>query len=334
MRARRLFASPGPTLEIREIELPEPGPGQVLVGVTHSYVSAGSEMNFFRINPPGSKAEARPLGYMTVGRIEYVGDGVSTFKVGDRVLTAGFHGDTHLVDLHDQGHTDWYIEPLDDAIPDRTAGFVILGDVALHGVRRAQLQIDESVAVFGAGLIGQLTIQFARMSGAYPIIAVDLFDRRLEQARVSGATHVVNARETDPVQAIRDITGGAGAETLFHCTPTPSVLQTLLRAAAERGTIVLSGSAPGIAEIGLQVELLRRELTILANYESGLTAPHPYWPWTRQRNRRACLRMLKSGELKLDHLVSHVVPAEQAQAMFEMMAAGGDDWMGVAFTWQ
>ncbi len=334
MRARRLFASPGPTLEIREIELPEPGPGQVLVRVTHSYVSAGSEMNFFRVNPPGSQAEARPLGYMTVGRVEYVGEEVNGFKVGDRVLTSGLHGDRHLVDPHDQGHTDWYIERLDDAVPDRVAGFVILGDVALHGVRRAGLQIDESVAVFGAGLIGQLTIQFARLSGAYPVIAVDMFDRRLELARLSGATHVVNARETDPVQAVRDITGGAGAETLFHCTPTPSVLQTLLSAAAERGVIVLSGSAPGTAEIGLQVELLRRELTIVANYEAGLTTPHPYWPWTRQRNRRACLRMLQSGELKLDPLVSHVVPAEQAQAMFEMMGRGGDDWMGVAFTWE
>jgi threonine dehydrogenase-like Zn-dependent dehydrogenase len=135
------------------------------------------------------------------------------------------------------------------------------------------------------------------------------------------------------VQAIRDITGGAGAETLFHCTAVASMLQMIMESAAERGTIVLTGSAPGKAEIGLQVELMRNELTIIGIYESNLTAPHPYWPWTRQRNRRACLRLLKSGELRLDHLISHVVPYTEAQAMVDMMARGGDDWMGIVFTW-
>ncbi len=334
MQARRLFASPGPRLEIRTVDIPNPGPGQILVRVTHSQVSAGTEMNYFRQNPPGSGAAAEPIGYMAVGRIAALGPDVAGFSVGERVLTAGHHGDAWLVDLNDRGHTAWYIEKLPDDVSDVEAGFATLGDIALHGVRRAGLQIDESVAVFGVGLIGQLTVQFARLSGAYPIIAVDLYDSRLDKARQSGATHVVNASREDPVAAIRRITGGAGAETLFHCTPVASILQTIMEAAAERAVIILSGSAPGTAEIGLQVELLRRELSIIGNYEAGLTVPHAYWPWTRQRNRRACLRLLQAGELRLDHLISHVVPATEAQAMFEHMARGGDDWLGVVFTWE
>lgn len=333
MQTKRLFASPGPRLSVVEVETPEPGPGQLLVRVSHSHVSAGSEMNYFRHNPPGSGGQPAPIGYMTVGRIVQVGPGVAGYTVGERVLTAGYHGDYWLVNLNDTGPTAWYIEKLDDAIPSHTAGFVILGDVALHGVRRAQLQIDESVAVYGAGLIGQLTIQLARLSGAYPIIAIDLFDKRLDLARSSGATHVVNASRDNPVEAIRAITDGAGAETLFHCTPIANMLQGIMEAAADRGVIILSGSAPGKAEIGLQVELLRRELSIIGNYETHMTMPHPYWPWTRQRNRRACLRMLKSGDLRLDNLVTHVRPYTEAQAMFELMARGGDDWMGVVFTW-
>ena len=216
---------------------------------------------------------------------------------------------------------------------DEEAGFVVLGDVALHGVRRAALQIDESVAVFGCGIVGQLTIQLARVAGAHPIVAVDLFASRLDKARQSGATHLVNASATDPVRAIREITGGRGAETVFHCAPIASVLQTAMEAAAERGKVVLTASAPGIAEIGLQVELLRHELTILGVYEIGIDQPHGYWPWTRSRNRRACLRLLASGELRLRHLITHVVPYTEAEAMFRMMARGGDDWMGIVFTW-
>jgi threonine dehydrogenase-like Zn-dependent dehydrogenase len=334
-RKRLIFRSDFGVEEER-FETPKPGPDQILVRVARSQVSAGSEMNFYRLNPPDGPLQRRPLGYMTVGRVEHVGPGVTEFAPGDRVLTCGHHGSHWLVDLSDSGADQAdgnYIQKLGDGVSDDEAGFVVLGDVALHGVRRAALQIDESVVVFGCGIVGQLTIQLARIAGAYPIIAVDLFDSRLDLAKLSGATHVVNATTIDAVAAIKEITGGHGGESVFHCAPVAGVLQTAMEAAAERGKIVLTASAPGKAEIGLQVELLRHELTILGVYEIGIDQPHGYWPWTRARNRRACLRLLASGQMRFDHLISHVVPPSEAEAMFRMMARGGDDWMGIVFTW-
>lgn len=333
---RRLIFRSDFGVEEEQFDIPTPGPKQVLVRVSRSQISAGSEMNFYRLNPPDGPLKRQPLGYMTVGHVEQVGDGVTGFAPGDRVLSCGFHGSHWLVDLSDDGpdRADGdYVEHLPEGISPNEAGFVILGDVALHGIRRAALQIDETVAVFGCGIVGQLTIQLARVAGAYPIIAVDLFDSRLELARLSGATHVVNAGTTDAVAAIKEITGGCGAESVFHCAPVASILQTTMEAAAERGKVVLTASAPGKAEIGLQVELLRHELTILGVYEIGIDQPHGYWPWSRPRNRRACLRLLASGQLRLDHLISHVVPPSEAEAMFRMMARGGDDWMGIVFDW-
>jgi threonine dehydrogenase-like Zn-dependent dehydrogenase len=323
-------------VEIEREPLPTLEPRQVLVQVTRSHVSAGSEMNFFRLNPPGGPLQRRPLGYMTVGRVARVGSAVTEFAPGDRVLTCGLHGSHWVVDLSRDGPDrtdDDYIQKLDDGVTDDEAGFVVLADVALHGIRRAALQIDESVVVFGCGIVGQQTIQLARIAGAHPIIAVDLVAGRLELATVSGATHTVNGAEVDPVAAIMAITGGRGAEAVFHCAPVASVLQSAMEAAAERGKVVLTASAPGKAEIGLQVELLRRELTILGVYEIGIEEPHGYWPWTRARNRRACLRLLAAGQLRFDHLISHVVPPSEAEAMFRMMARGGDDWMGIVFDW-
>jgi threonine dehydrogenase-like Zn-dependent dehydrogenase len=339
-RGVRLIFRSDLRVEEERYDLPEPGPRQVLVRVARSHVSAGSEMNFYRLNPPDGPLKRTPLGYMTVGRVERVGPGVTEVAPRDRVLTCGYHGSHWLVDLTDTGADQAngnYLEKLGDGVSDDEAGFVVLGDVALHGVRRAGLQIDESVVVFGCGIVGQLTIQLARVAGAHPIIAVDLFDSRLEKARLSGATHVVNAAAIDGDQrapaAIREITGGRGGETVFHCAPVAGVLQTAMEAAAERGKVVLTASAPGTAEIGLQVELLRHELTILGVYEIGIDQPHGYWPWTRARNRRACLRLLAAGELRLDHLVTHVVPSTKAEEMFRMMARGGDDWLGIVFTW-
>jgi threonine dehydrogenase-like Zn-dependent dehydrogenase len=333
---RRLIFRSDFGVEEERFDVPEPGPRHVLVRVNRSQVSAGSEMNFYRLNPVDGSLKRTPLGYMTVGRVERVGDAVTEFAPGERVLTCGHHGSHWVVDLTDDGPDQTngnYIERLGDGVSDNEAGFVVLGDVALHGVRRAALQIDESVVVFGCGIVGQFTIQLARIAGAYPIIGVDLFASRLELATLSGATHVVNAAATDAVAAIKDLTSGRGAESIFHCAPVASVLQTAMEAAAERGKVILTASAPGIAQIGLQVELLRHELTILGVYEIGIDKPHGYWPWTRARNRRACLRLLTTGQMRFDHLISHVVPPSEAEAMFRMMARGGDDWMGIVFTW-
>jgi len=333
--ARLLFHSDY-RIEAIPVDIPVPGRNQVLLRVSQSQVSAGSEMNFFRHNPPDGPATSAHLGYMTVGRVEAVGEGVTAYSPGDRVLSCGFHGSHWLATLDDAGEPingTNSIQKVGEELTDVEIGFTVLGDVALHGVRRAAPQIDESVVVFGCGIVGQLTIQLARIAGCYPIIAIDLFDSRLEKATISGATHTINASQTDPVKAIMEITNGVGGEIVFHCTPIAAMLQTTMEAAAERGKVILTGSAPGTAEIGLQVELMRRELSIIGNYEIGIDKPHGYWRWTRSRNRLACLRLLTSGEMSFDHLISHVVPYTEAQGMFEIMRNGGDDWLGVAFDW-
>jgi L-iditol 2-dehydrogenase len=330
-----MFA-PGPRVEVEEFDVDEPGPHQILVQIARTQVSAGSEMNFIRHGPAGyglppDSAERVSIGYMAVGRIAAIGADVMGYSVGERVLTGGTHGSYWLVDLDNPNVN---LEKVPDGVTDDAAGFAVLGDVALHGVRRAALQIDESVAVFGMGMVGQLTLQLARLSGAHPLIAVDVADRRLEKARQCGATHVINAARDDTVRAIRAITDGAGAETIFHCTQVAGILQNLLESAGDRGTIVLTGSAPGVAQIGLQAELLRHELNIIGIYESAMNQPHAYWPWTRSRNRRACLRLMSEGHLDVDRLITHRAPYAQAQSVFEMMLRGNEEWLGVVFVWE
>jgi len=312
-----------------------PGPGQILVRNTRTQVSAGTEMNFFRHHPIDGPLTSGELGYMGVGRVAAVGAGITEYAPGDRVITSSTHGSHWLVTPNDPAATPMrrYIDHLPDHVSDDEAGFVVLGDIALHGIRRAQLQIDEPVVVLGCGMIGQLTIQLARIAGAWPIIALDLLDDRLDTATTSGATHVINAGDSDAVARVFQLTDGRGAGAVFHCAPVPQVLQTAMEMAAERGKVLLVGSPPGTATIGLQVELLRRELSIIGTYEIGIDEPHGYWPWSRRRNRRVCLRLLATGQLSFDHLVTHVRPAAEAEAMFRAMHDGTTPWMGVVFDW-
>jgi L-iditol 2-dehydrogenase len=330
---RLMFSSSPPRVELESFELPAPAVNQILVRNTRTQVSAGSETNFLRFGPqsyglPDGATRAN-IGYMTVGRIVAAGAGVNGFAVGDRVTTGGGHGSHSLIDVTPTA----VIDPVPDGVSDEVAGFASLGDVALHGVRRAQLQIDQSVAVFGLGIVGQLVLQLARISGAHPLIAIDLLDERLDLARKSGATHVINASRENVVERVKEITHGAGAETVFHCAQATAILQTAMECAADRGSVVLTGSPPGTATIRLKEELLRKELTLTGTYESGLNTSHVYWRWTRQRNRRACLRLMASGQLDLSHLLTHVVPASEAGATYEMILRGGTGWLGIAFKW-
>ena len=331
---RLMFSSSPPRVELESFPMPSPGPGQIVVRQTRTQVSAGSESNFLRFGPQSyGLPEGTPranIGYMAAGRVEAIGAGVTAFRVGDRVTTSAPHASHALVDVTPTAA----IEPIPDGVSDETAGFVALGDVALHGVRRAQLQIDQSVVIFGLGIVGQLVLQFARLSGAHPLIAIDLVDERLELAKKSGATHIINPTRENVVARVKEITGGAGAEAVFHCAQAAAILQTAMECAADRGTVVLTGSPPGTATVRLKEELLRKELTLSGTYEAGLNQAHAYWPWNRARNRRAFLRLLAERGLQLDHLLTHVEPAERAPDIYPLVLGGSTGWLGIVFKWE
>lgn len=332
--ARRLmFSALPPSVELEDFDAPTVNAREVLVRNTHTHVSAGSESNFLRFGPASyGLPEGLPranIGYMAVGRIIAVGRDVQGFSVGDRVTTSTPHSSHSLVEITPTAP----IDRVPDQVADEAAGFAALGDVALHAVRRAALQIDQSIAIFGLGIVGQLVLQLARTSGVYPLIAIDLIDERLELAKKSGATHTINAAREDVAQRVKAITNGTGAEVVFHCAQAAGILQTAMECAADRGSVVLTGSPPGTATIRLKEELLRKELTLTGTYESGLTQPHVYWRWTRQRNRQTCLRLMATGQLQLGHLLTHVVPVDQAPKLYEMILAGSTGWLGVVFKW-
>jgi 2-desacetyl-2-hydroxyethyl bacteriochlorophyllide A dehydrogenase len=329
--------------ELEEIDLRSPGPGELLVQNTVTHVSAGSEINGLKRSAltkgePPSGLSARP-GYAGVGTVLEVGAGVADFRPGDRVLTMTRHVSHWIVEATsaeraaaDDATT--YVEKLPDGLSDRRATFAILADVALHGIRLAALQLRESVAVYGLGGVGQLIGQFARLSGAYPVVGVDPDPDRQRAAREHWATHVIGRADGPSDEAVRGLTGG-GTQTLFQASANPKMLPEMMRAAANRGKIVIVGAAPlEEVSIGLWAELLHRELRILGSYSLQGNLSSPYWPWTRRLNRRIALDMLATGELQVDYLISHAVPYTQAPEVYGTMQAGPTSWLGVQFLWR
>ncbi|MBI1295032.1 zinc-binding dehydrogenase [bacterium] len=352
----RLLLTPAGDVEIEDFAVPDLRPDQVRVRVHTTQVSAGSEINGVRRRRAASAQEQvgfapAGLGYTAIGVVDAVGRDVDGFAEGDRVLCGGNHATHWLVTPAAAQNEaaipqEYRIEKLPPELTDEAAAFCVLGDVALHGVRKAQIQIGESVAVHGLGVIGQITVQLCRLSGAYPVIGVDLVDERMALARQSGASHTVDAAQEDVVAQIRSLTQrpwrwrgalpgldqGAGAEVQIHTTSYIGNYPILLKAAADRGRIILVGATSGSVAIESQ-ELFRRELQVTGSYQTGMIDSHPYWPWTRARNQHVILDLIRRGELKVDPLISHVVPFSEAPVLYDQMAQGGQGWMSVFFKW-
>ena len=355
-KGQRLVLTPTGQIEIEEFEVPAPASNQLLVRTRLTQVSAGSEMNGIRARrnaSPAEQAAFKPqgLGYTAIGVVEAVGSEIDQVAVGDRVLCSGNHATHWLVTPELKAGEvaipqQYSVQKLPDDLTDIEIAFCVLGDIALHGVRRAQIQIGESVAVHGLGVVGLMALQLCRLVGAHPLIGVDMVEERLELARKLGASHLVNAGSQDVVEEIQTCTQlpwrwrgalpsmpqGCGAEVQLHCTSFIGNYPTMIKAAADRGRIILVGATSGSIPIESN-ELFRREIVMTGSYQTGMSDTHPYWPWTRTRNQHVILDLIRRRELQIEPLVSHVAPYTEAPALFDRMMSGHEGWLSVFFTW-
>ncbi len=202
----------------------------------------------------------------------------------------------------------------DDVPMDRAS---MLGCAALTGfgavVNRAQVRPFQSVAVIGAGGVGLFAIQGAAFSGAFPIIAVDVLDSKLKAARTFGATDGVNsATSPNPVQAVKDITGGRGVDHAFLMVGSDAALRQGFEMLGPRGSIYVIGMAMGpLSKFNAMEFISERSLSgaMLGSTKLQLDVP-----------RYAAL--YKAGKLKLDEMVSGRYPLSRINEAIKSTADG------------
>jgi threonine dehydrogenase-like Zn-dependent dehydrogenase len=369
MSAHRIVFGEGGA-ELREYTLPALRPKEMLVRTRCSLVSVGTESTLYvsrRWNPApeGGAAGAadgtedrwdfedygsgetwdmernrRFPGYALAGDVIAAGEEVAGYAVGDRVVALHHHADLAICPA-----LPFITLRIPDGVSYEDATFCVLASVSMHALHRGELRIGEDVVVMGAGLVGLLATQLARIGGAHPVIAVDLSPRRLELARRMGADATIDPKREDLVRRVRECVGGEGAHLTIEAVGNPAVLQQCMRVCAPGARVVVMGAIVGTVTLDLYSEFVFRELTLIGSQQPrNPVVDSIYYHRTGQANRKALLDMIARGTLEVHQLITHRLSWREAPEVYRALGqaknadydGSGDvhrDLVGVIFDW-
>ncbi|NTU83430.1 MAG: zinc-binding dehydrogenase [Chloroflexales bacterium] len=335
MGAALVFAGP------RQIGFAEEGEppldaGEVRLRTLFSGISAGTELTAYRgTNPYLHKrwdsarrlfvagdevGPAYPLvgwGYEEVGEISEVGAGVGDLAVGQRVYGVWGHR-SHRVVSADYARARLLAPRADPLV----GIFSNIGAIALNGILDAQINLGETVAVFGLGVVGQLVAQLARLSGAR-VLAVDLLPVWRELARrLAGAVALDGPGAAEQIKAL---TGGRGADLCIEASGSTAALHEAIRACAYSARVVAMGFFQGEArQLFLGEEFHHSRIALVCSQISGVS-PALQHRWDRPRLTTTFMELAAEGRLELLPLVSHVRPFAEAASLFEQIDQRPDE---------
>ncbi len=318
------------------IPRPQPASGEVLVRIAFCGV-CGSDIP--RTFVKGTYRFPTVCGHEFSGVIESLGPAVEGYKPGERVVVfpllwcdscpACERGDfvqcsdyDYFGSRRDGGFAEYLTAPTRNLVrvPHdvslEAASMTEPAAVALHAVKRAGGSlVGESVVVFGAGPIGLMTAQWARMMGARQVILFDLVAEKLALAKKLGFALAMDPRDGDPVERVRQLTDGQGAEVCIEAAGVPITLCQAIDAARVGGRVVILGnpSADVTLAASLISQAMRKELDILGTWNSSFSALGNNDDW------RAVLTAVAAGAIDLDALVTHKVSIENSFDAMRMM---------------
>jgi (R,R)-butanediol dehydrogenase/meso-butanediol dehydrogenase/diacetyl reductase len=252
-------------LRFEDVPEPYPGPGQLKIRINKIGI-CGSDLQEYSNGTGMIPPEKTPLiiGHEFMGKVVDLGERVQDFKTGERVTGLGYwkcgecyfcqKGQYNLclksvfIGMNVDGcMAEYMVAPsycfykVPDTVSDDNAVLVEPLSVALHAVRLAKVGMGDSVAIVGEGTIGLSVILSARIAGASAILVVAKHPSRGEVAKALGATSVIYLKDGDPVQAIKILTHGLGADITLECAGRPDTAQLSVDLARRGGTTVIIG---------------------------------------------------------------------------------------------
>lgn len=321
-----IFEAPW-SMPLRDLPEPEAGIREVIVEVRAVGI-CGSDVHGFT----GSTGRRKPgivMGHEFAGTIQTIGEDVTGFGVGDRVVvnplvTCGTcqacrNGRENICE--NRLGIGWSVDGAFAErvrVPERNlrripstlewplASLVEPLAVALRAANLTPFALGDTVVVLGAGPIGLLCVLALRLKGAGTVIVSDLSPHRLELALRMGADHAINAQERDPVSRVRELTGGRGAQAVLEAVGVSATVEQSARMAQNGGAITWVGNAAPSVTVPMQ-EIVTRELTVRGSYGFGSEFDR-------------ALEILAAGRVDLRPLIEHVAPLQDGERLITALA--------------
>lgn len=341
MKARQAVITEPFKTAVREVDLPEPGPNQVLVRTAASFVSPGTELAVYTgthqwlkdPNLPDWKFPFRP-GYSAAGEVVAVGPGVDGWKAGDRVSYPGNHASAELLTLtHERGKL-W---KLPDNLGFDRAAMACVARYGLGASIRAGLTLGRSAAVLGLGVIGQFALRCLQAAGAYPVVGIDGVAMRREAAKSAGADFVIDPGAGDLKQPLAAALGTRGAEIVADATGIPDAIPVAMSLACDGGQVVVVGSPRGKAkDVNFYDELHRRYIEVTGAHGNMLFEPahtRLAGAWDIHKAQRWLLGAFAADRVNLAGLVTQTIQPEQLGDAYEGLLKKKDEYLGVLVRW-
>ena len=316
-------------LRLEEVDIPEVGPGEILVRV-RAATTCGTDLKIYRRGYVGGIIKyPQPFGHEWAGDVVKVGEGVQGIEEGMRIR-AGNSTPCYKCPMCQKGlynlceNRTWlwgsYAEYVKVPAPIVKHNLHIIplnlsyAEAAiteplacvLHGALKAGIKLGDTVVVIGAGPIGILHTQLAKRMGAKKVIIGDLVEERLKIAEKLGADVTINVSEEDITSRVREETGGLGADVVLEAVGLPTTWQKALELVAKGGTVLEFGGCPSGTKIEVDTELLHySEVTLLGTFHA-----------TPEEFSKA-FDLISSGQINVKPIISMEKPLEEIKEVFD-----------------
>ncbi|HEV2447260.1 MAG TPA: galactitol-1-phosphate 5-dehydrogenase [Candidatus Sulfopaludibacter sp.] len=317
-------------LEMVEMAVPEIGPDDILVRVRACGI-CGSDVHGFD-GSTGRRIPPLVMGHEASGEVAGSGANVHDLREGDRVTFDSTiycgdcfycrRGEVNLCDNREVlgvspgpyrrhgAFAEFVAVPrrivyrLPDGLRYEQAALIEAVSVAVHAVSLGPQNVQSAVVV-GAGMIGVLAVQALRAAGCSHVIAIDVDDARLEQARRLGAAATINSRAAGAPDLVRQMSGGRGVELAVECVGATDPIRTAIACTRKGGAVTLVGNVAPNIDLPLQ-EVVTRQLRLQGSCASSGEYPR-------------CIELMASGEIQVDPLISAVAPLAEGPGWFDRL---------------
>jgi len=315
-------------MRVEEIDIPQIGSNEVLVKMKRVGI-CGSDIHFYLKGRIASYIVEKPLilGHECAGEVVEIGEDVSSIKIGQRVVIepgfvcgkcfycrsgrynlcreVKFYGAPHFHGAFAEYVTapEQNVYPIPENISYEEGAMMEPLAVGMMAAKMGKVGVNDVVAVLGAGPIGQMALQAAKVHGAPQIYVTDLINYRLEYAKKYGASEIINAAKEDVASRIKEFTDGEGVDVVIDASGAPSAIQQAVDIVKPGGRIVFIGYPPEDVPLPIP-EIIYKELTLQGIHRYANVYP-------------AAIKAVSSGKAVVKPYVTHIFPFEKILEGFE-----------------